>query len=634
MAWITVTPFVVWLLVSTLIRWNRESDQRSAANIYTAPRNLPFQAPASGTSVEDRPVDLPSLSSLSQLQVNAEQGDKEAQYQLGKAYINGDGVAKDPKEAVKWLQHAADQGHAEAQFNLGVSYANGEGVNEDAEEAVKWFRKAAEQGESKAQCALGASYQTGTGILKNPEQAASWYRKAADQGHPNAQFELALFYALGEGVPENAAEAMKWFHTAAVQGHARAQYILGDSYANGDGLPKDEAAAVSWYRKAAEQGEADGQQKLGACYEKGIGVAKDAVEAAKWYHMAASQGHARAQFDFGFCCKLGEGVIKNSVLGHMWLNLASAQGEKAAKNALSMLEAEMTPAQIAEAKNLAANFRPTKDESQNDTPQSVNSASKIVSPSAGPSVQEEMSDDEKDRQFQIMVEAWEAEAGRAFPDANIAGSALSLAIEQQLNVIKRTDPEYLLRSPDAGYKLVAAEAAKLGIAPLSHPSKSFLSALPTAKDMAGTLELRHLPSDERLTSGSILTDRLTPLGGKGKLSLDNGLTEDAFVKMISNDRLVASFYVRGGEKFTYTHVPDGVYRLIYCTGFGWEAARRDFERGRHAMRYDEALDFTTTRRTEGNSIITSTGVMTLTLHKVANGNARTSGIPLEEFDRY
>ena len=163
--------------------------------------------------------------------------------------------------------------------------------------------------------------------------------------------------------------------------------------------------------------------------------------------------------------------------------------------------------------------------------------------------------------------------------------------------------------------------------------RPFDFSLPPTQLKADTA-LKHLASDERLTSGSILTDRLTPLGGKGKLSLDNGLTEDAFVKMISNDRLVASFYVRGGEKFTFTHVPDGVYRLIYCTGFGWEAARRDFERGRHAMRYDEALDFTTTRRTEGNSIITSTGVMTLTLHKVANGNARTSGIPLEEFDRY
>lgn len=167
------------------------------------------------------------------------------------------------------------------------------------------------------------------------------------------------------------------------------------------------------------------------------------------------------------------------------------------------------------------------------------------------------------------------------------------------------------------------------------PSSVPSSASPNAPtQLKADTALKHLASDERLTSGSILTDLLKTFGGKGKLTLDNGLTEDAFVKMLSDDRLVASFYVRGREKFTFAHVPDGVYRLIYCTGFGWDTVRRDFERGRHAMCYDEALDFTTTRRTEGNTIITSTGVITLTLHKVANGNAKTSDIPLEEFDRY
>jgi hypothetical protein len=147
-------------------------------------------------------------------------------------------------------------------------------------------------------------------------------------------------------------------------------------------------------------------------------------------------------------------------------------------------------------------------------------------------------------------------------------------------------------------------------------------------------QLRHLPTDGRLNSGSVLYDHLQAFGGKGKLTLDNGLAEDAFVKMISNEKLVASFYVRGGEMFTFDHVPDGLYKLIYCTGFGWDANRRDFARGRHAVRYDEALNYATTRRNEGTTIITSTGVITLTLHQVANGNTKTTGIPLAEFDQY
>lgn len=45
----------------------------------------------------------------------------------------------------------ANQGNAEAQFNLGVMHRNGDGVVQDNKEAVKWYRKAAEQGYDLAQ---------------------------------------------------------------------------------------------------------------------------------------------------------------------------------------------------------------------------------------------------------------------------------------------------------------------------------------------------------------------------------------------------------------------------------------------------------------------------------------------------
>ena len=42
----------------------------------------------------------------------------------------------------------AEQGDAEAQYNLGVMYDNGQGVAQDYAEAVKWYRRAAEQGDA------------------------------------------------------------------------------------------------------------------------------------------------------------------------------------------------------------------------------------------------------------------------------------------------------------------------------------------------------------------------------------------------------------------------------------------------------------------------------------------------------
>ena len=97
----------------------------------------------------------------------AEQGNANAQFSLGNGYANGDGVAKDYTEAVKWYRKSAEQGLADAQNNLGLCYHKGEGVPEDYTEAVKWFRKAAEQGQADAQNNLGVCYKDGDGVAKD-----------------------------------------------------------------------------------------------------------------------------------------------------------------------------------------------------------------------------------------------------------------------------------------------------------------------------------------------------------------------------------------------------------------------------------------------------------------------------------
>jgi hypothetical protein len=40
-------------------------------------------------------------------------------------------VPQDDEEAVKWFRLAAEQGDADAQYNLGVAYANGQGAPQD-----------------------------------------------------------------------------------------------------------------------------------------------------------------------------------------------------------------------------------------------------------------------------------------------------------------------------------------------------------------------------------------------------------------------------------------------------------------------------------------------------------------------
>jgi TPR repeat protein len=125
-------------------------------------------------------------SANSALRQKAEQGDAEAQYNLGLAYAGGKEVPRDYKQAVKWVRLAAEQGHAKAQYGLGNAYYKGQTVPQDYKEAVKWFRLAAEQGDATAQYNMGFCYANGTGVPQDNVQAYVWYNVAATQGNKDA----------------------------------------------------------------------------------------------------------------------------------------------------------------------------------------------------------------------------------------------------------------------------------------------------------------------------------------------------------------------------------------------------------------------------------------------------------------
>ena len=160
-------------------------------------------------------ADVAVPGKFQEYKAKAEQGDAEAQFNLGFCYDDGRGVKKDYGEAVKWYRKAAEQNFAPAEFNLGFCYANGQGVRKDKEEAVKWFRRAAEQNYAPAQSNLGYCYDNGRGVAKDAVEAVKWYRQAAGQGHPEAQLNLGYCYANGQGVEKDTVEAYAWFSMAA-----------------------------------------------------------------------------------------------------------------------------------------------------------------------------------------------------------------------------------------------------------------------------------------------------------------------------------------------------------------------------------------------------------------------------------
>ena len=80
-------------------------------------------------------------------------------------------VAKVKADFNKW-KSLAEQGNSEAQYNIGRMYYKGDGVPKDYKEAVKWYRNPAEQGSAGAQLDLGSIYKN---KLKNLCEARYWY---------------------------------------------------------------------------------------------------------------------------------------------------------------------------------------------------------------------------------------------------------------------------------------------------------------------------------------------------------------------------------------------------------------------------------------------------------------------------
>ena len=92
----------------------------------------------------------------------------------------------------------------------------------------------------------------------------------------------------------------------------------------------------------------------------------DYAEAFDIFRVLAEKGDhiPAAQFKLGLLYSNGRGgVLQNYVQAHKWFNLSAAQGDMDARMAELLrdrLAKKMTPAQIAEAQRLAAEWRPKK----------------------------------------------------------------------------------------------------------------------------------------------------------------------------------------------------------------------------------------------------------------------------------
>ncbi|MCC6148233.1 MAG: SH3 domain-containing protein [Anaerolineaceae bacterium] len=129
----------------------------------------------------------------------------------------------------------------------------------------------------------------------------------------------------------------------------------------------------------------------------------------------------------------------------------------------------------------------------------------------------------------------------------------------------------------------------------------------------------------RPPTGSFLFDRRTTVG-PGVLTVQNGGKQDAVVVM--TDQGGAPFialYIREGENFTLTRIPDGSYLFYFVLGAEWDGDDLAFLYPQSYRRLDDLLVFTTTAGSATN--------WSISLQATAGGVGKSSEITEREFPK-
>lgn len=207
---------------------------------------------------------------ISELIKKAEQGDAIAQLEYGRLLkTSGNGVEQDWQKAVEMLQRSADQGNADAQWELGLMYEFSNHVIQDASKALEFYRKSADSGSPIGLYMVAHCYQHGIVVDEDHSISDSLYTQSFNelmQLAPQEDIYVLNFvgsaYYWGDGVTQDRQKAFEYYLISAQKGNPETQYKIGNCYETGQGTDQNIDQAIFWYQQSAAQGYPDAIEAL------------------------------------------------------------------------------------------------------------------------------------------------------------------------------------------------------------------------------------------------------------------------------------------------------------------------------------------------------------------------------------
>jgi TPR repeat protein len=131
---------------------------------------------------------------------------------LGNYYLSGianSDIKPDAARAREMFSYAAYFGDSDAQYHLGRMYLDGQGTAKDSKQAARWLFAAASKGQYQAQAVFGAMLFKGQSAPRDGARGLMWLMLARDAATPKETWIMDLYAAaLKQATEEERAVAL------------------------------------------------------------------------------------------------------------------------------------------------------------------------------------------------------------------------------------------------------------------------------------------------------------------------------------------------------------------------------------------------------------------------------------------
>lgn len=258
--------------------------------------------------------------------------------------VNGDPTADTPEKVAQIDLTLAKAGDAQAAWQIGLAYMQGQGIRADLEQAQHWLAIGAIRPQEKA--VLGELYEDGDYLHQDAAKAAYWLTAA---GRPGDLFELAEMYRKAQ--PSQVGRAAPIYRSLLSQdGHPEVRraklelgtFVLDGTYSAGDDSA-GQALNLEWAKSIAQELLGQSDYNIAVDYSVGReGVPKSEAMWARYCARAAAYNIDLAQEFFAKAILKSEISGTTPLEGYAWMRLASDK-RYADRPIVQALEAQMTP---------------------------------------------------------------------------------------------------------------------------------------------------------------------------------------------------------------------------------------------------------------------------------------------------